>query len=53
MIHDENEFLLLRCQLLDQAAIDEHRRAGRIAQTMDYNNFPPNLDPLMKAKLLK
>ena len=54
MIHDENELFLIRRQLLDQASVgDEHRRAARIAQTFDYDNFPPNIDPLVKAKLLK
>jgi hypothetical protein len=53
MIHDENEFLFLRPQLLDQAPTNEHRRAVRLANTTDYNNFPPNIHPLVKAKLLK
>ena len=54
MIHDENEFFLIRRQLLDQATVDdEHRRAARIPQTFDYDNLPANLDPLVKAKLLK
>ena len=53
MMHDENEFLLLRRQLLDQASVHEHQRAARIAETMDYNNFPPNIDPLVKEKLFK
>lgn len=33
--------------LLDQATINEHRRTGRIAKTMDYNNFHSNIDPLV------
>ena len=53
MIHNENEFLLLRRQLLDQVTVNEHQRAARIAQMMDYNNFPSNIDPLVKEKLLK
>ena len=53
MIHDENEFLLLRRQLLNQNSMHEHRRAARIARTMDYEAIPPNVDPLVKAKLLK
>jgi hypothetical protein len=53
MIHDENEFLLLRRQLLNQNSMHEHRRAARIAQTMDYEAIPVNIDPLVKAKLLK
>ena len=53
MIHDENEFLLARRHLLDQASVQQHQRAARIAQTMDFNNFPSNIDPLIKQKLLK
>ncbi len=53
MIHDENEFLSLRRQLLDQATVLEYRRAVHIAQIIDYNNLPPTIDPLVKAKLLK
>ncbi|CAF1366004.1 unnamed protein product [Adineta ricciae] len=53
MIHDENEFLLLHHHLLNQTTLNQHRRANRIAQTMDYNNFPPDIDPLVKEKLLK
>ncbi|CAF3506423.1 unnamed protein product [Rotaria sp. Silwood2] len=53
MIHDENEFLFLRRQLLEQATVPEHRRAARIPKTMDYNNFHSSIDPLVKAKLLK
>ncbi|CAF1185380.1 unnamed protein product [Rotaria sordida] len=40
MIHDETTF-------------NEHRRVARIAKTIDYNNIPSNIDPLIKAKLLK
>jgi hypothetical protein len=53
MIHDENEFLLLRRQLLDQPTIHEHKRAARIAQQFDYEKSYPNLHPLVEAKLLK
>ncbi|CAF4159151.1 unnamed protein product, partial [Rotaria sordida] len=53
MIHGENKFLILRRQLLDKATFNEHRRVARIAKTMDYNNIPSNIDPLIKAKLLK
>ena len=53
MIHDENEFLLLRCQLIKQTTVHEHRRAARIARTLDYEAIPANIDPLVKAKLLK
>ena len=53
MIHDENEFQLARRRLLDQASVHEHQRAARIAQTMDFNNFLSNIDPLVKEKLLK
>ena len=53
MIHDVNEYLLLRQQLLNETTVTEYRRAARIAQNIDYNNIPPNTDPLIKAKLLK
>jgi hypothetical protein len=53
MIHDENEFLFLRRQLLDQPSTNEHRRAARIAQQFDYKKSYPNLHPLVEAKLLK
>ena len=47
VFYDENEFQFLRRQLLD------HRRAARTAKTMDYNNFPPNVDPLMERKIIE
>jgi hypothetical protein len=53
MIHDENEFLLLRRQLTKKATEHEHRRAARIAKTMDYDDPPTNVHPLLKRKLLK
>ncbi|CAF1355536.1 unnamed protein product [Didymodactylos carnosus] len=53
MMHDENKFLLVRRQLLDQVTTEEHRQAARIAQMFDYDNFPPTIDPLVKSKLLK
>ena len=53
MIHDGNEFLLLRHQLMKQTTAHEHRRAARIARTMDYDDPPSNVHPLVKAKLLK
>ncbi|CAF4187077.1 unnamed protein product, partial [Adineta steineri] len=53
MIHDENEFLLLRRQLLGEATVTQHRRATRLAKTIDYNNIPTDLDPLIKEKLIK
>jgi hypothetical protein len=53
MIHDENEFLLLRRQLMKQTTVHEHRRAARIARMMDYDDPPTNVHPLVKAKLLK
>ncbi|CAF4356299.1 unnamed protein product, partial [Adineta steineri] len=52
-IHDENEFLLLRRQLLGEATVTQHRRATRLAKTIDYNNIPTDLDPLIKEKLIK
>jgi hypothetical protein len=53
MIHDENEFLLLRQQLMKQTTVHEHRRAARIARKMDYDDPPTNVHPLVKTKLLK
>jgi hypothetical protein len=53
MIHDENEFLILRQKLLDQPTVNEDRQAATIAKKIDYNNIPSNINPLVKAKLLK
>jgi hypothetical protein len=35
------------------ATINDHKRAQHIANTMNYNNFDPNIDALVQAKLLK
>jgi hypothetical protein len=40
-------------KLLDQPTIREHRRAPCIAKNMDYNNFDPNIQTLIKLMLLK
>ena len=53
MIHDQNEFLLIRRQLLDQTSVGEHQRAARLAQKFNYDYIPSNIDPLVKEKLLK
>lgn len=54
MIHDENEYSLLRQQLLHETTIDENKRAARIARQYDFNNFDAQaIDPLVKEKLLK
>ena len=53
MIHDENEFQFLRHQLMKQATMHEYRRAARTAKTMNYDDFPANVHPLVKAKLVK
>ena len=53
IILGENEFQFLCHQPTKQATMHEHRRAARIAKTMDYDDFPTNIDPLVKAKLLK
>ncbi|CAF3419943.1 unnamed protein product [Rotaria sp. Silwood2] len=53
MIHDKNEYLLLRHQLLALPTPSEHARASRIASQMDYNNPPSTSDPLVQSKLLK
>jgi hypothetical protein len=53
MIHDPMEFLHFRQQLLNQPTVEEHRRAARIAKNIDYDNIPPNTDPLVKGKLFK
>ena len=53
MIHDENEFLLLRRHLIKQTTEHEHRRAARIARTMDYDAPPTNIHPLVKEKLFE
>jgi hypothetical protein len=53
MVPDENEYMFLKRQLLDQPTINQHRRAKRTATTMNYDNFDPNIDPLVKAHLLR
>jgi hypothetical protein len=53
MIHDENEYALLRRQILLISTTSEHARASRIASQMDYNHISSTIDPLVKAKLLK
>ena len=34
MIHDENEFLSIHYQLVNQTSIAEHQRAARLAQNL-------------------
>ena len=53
MIHDENEYILLRRQLLTQPTTSEHARASRIASQMDYKNPKQSSDALVNTKLLK
>ncbi|CAF1194177.1 unnamed protein product [Adineta ricciae] len=53
MIHDENEFLLLRQQLLDETTVTQDRRAAHVTKNIDYNNIPTSTDPSIREKLLK
>ncbi|CAF1507917.1 unnamed protein product [Didymodactylos carnosus] len=53
MIHDENEFSIIRCRLLDATSVQEHQRAARLAEQFNFVDIPPNIDPLVKEKLLK
>ena len=53
MVHDENQYLLMRQQLLAQPTTSEHARASRIANQMDYNNPISITDPLIQAKIVK
>ena len=53
MIHDANEFSLVRGQLLCQTNVHQHQSAALIAQTTDFNNFTSNIDRLVRARLLK
>ncbi|CAF1361411.1 unnamed protein product [Didymodactylos carnosus] len=53
MIHDENQYLLVRQHLLAQPTTSEHARASRIASQMDRNNRTSTTDPLIQPKLLK
>ncbi len=53
IIDNENEFIRFRHQLLPQPTISEHARASRIASQLDYKKVYPNIDPLVKSKLLK
>jgi hypothetical protein len=53
MIHDKNEYHLLRRRILEQPTQSEHARAERIATQLDYNNINVITDPLVISKLLK
>jgi hypothetical protein len=53
MIHDANEYALLRQRLLNQPSVDEHKRAARLAQQYNFQDFDFNIDPLVKEKILK
>jgi hypothetical protein len=53
MIHDANEYALIRQRLLKQATIDEHKRAARMAKQYGFHGFDVNIDPLIKEKILK
>ena len=53
MIHDENGYLFLCGQLLNQPTPNEHTRASRIASQMDHTHPNTSNDPLVNSKLLK
>jgi hypothetical protein len=53
MVHDANEYSLIRNQLLPQATASEHARAKRVASQMDYNQINSSVDTLVRSKLLK
>ncbi|CAF3397469.1 unnamed protein product [Rotaria sp. Silwood2] len=53
MIHDENEYTLLRRQQLALPTASEQSRASRIASQMDCNNPNATTDPLIQSKLKK
>lgn len=52
MVHEENQYLLVRQQLLTQPTTSEHARASRISSQMDDNDIHSALDPLVQSKLL-
>lgn len=52
-IHDENEYLFNRRQILSLTAKNEHARANRIASQMHASQIACTTDPLVKAKLFK
>ena len=52
-IFDENEYLLLRRQVLAISTASEHARTNRIASQMDYSQINTTIDLLVKAKLLR
>ena len=51
MIHDENEYYLLRQQLLTEPTISEHVRASRIASQIPAHSQTIVNDPLVQSKL--
>ncbi|CAF2080561.1 unnamed protein product [Rotaria magnacalcarata] len=53
MIHDENEYVLLRSKLLSKPTPSEHARASRIATTLDNKHQNISVDPLVHAKVHK
>ncbi len=53
MIHDENEYLPLRQQLLTEPTPSEHVRASIIASQIDFDNPKPPTNPLVQSKLFK
>ncbi|CAF4750370.1 unnamed protein product [Rotaria socialis] len=50
MIHDENEYVLLRTKLLSKPTASEHARASRIATTLDNKRQNITVDPLVHTK---
>ncbi|CAF2097133.1 unnamed protein product [Rotaria magnacalcarata] len=53
MIHDENEYLTVRCQLLLPATPAEHARAARFATQADKTKSTTSIDPLVRLRLNK
>ena len=53
MIHDANEYVLLRQRLLNQPSIDENKRAAHLAKQYNLQEFEFGIDPLIKQQILK
>ena len=53
MIYDENEYIQLRNQILNQPTTTEHASASQIASQMDCNDSHASFEPLVKSKLIK
>ncbi|CAF3766874.1 unnamed protein product [Rotaria socialis] len=53
IVLDDNEYMMLRHQILPQPTIPELARASRIASQLDYKVADQTSEPLLKTKLMR